>query len=403
MESDDANGNQINELLRGAVDTVELGELKDKLIKSRSRGVPLVIKAGFDPTAPDLHLGHTVLLNKLRQFQKLGHTVVFVVGDFTAKIGDPTGKGGVRPAISDAQIIQNSKTYTEQAFKILDSGKTEIRYNSSWLGKLSSSDIIKLMANMTVSRMLERDDFKKRFRGGIPIYLHEMLYPLLQGYDSVAIHADVELGGTDQLFNLFVGRLLQKQYHQPSQIVMTMPLLEGLDGKNKMSKSLGNYIGITEEANIQFGKAMSIPDSIMWRYFDLVTDFSNDRIDKLKKETKNGTIGMKEAKEILSSAIVERFWGSDKARNAKEYFNKLFSKKEIPDDIKEMALEFDDNIELATLLKMTGISKSRGEAKRKIKEGAVYVNGVRIDRMPEASDSFVIKLGKKIMRIRRES
>ncbi len=402
MKINDVIDTQTNELLRGTVDIVEPDELRNKLIVSQKTGVPLIIKAGFDPTAPDLHLGHTVLLNKLRQFQKLGHTVVFVVGDFTAKIGDPTGKGSLRPALSDSQIIQNSKTYTDQAFKILDPEKTKISYNSSWLGLLSSSDIIKLMANMTVSRMLERDDFKKRFRGNTPIYLHEMLYPLLQGYDSVAIHADVELGGTDQLFNLFVGRLLQKQHHQPPQVVMTMPLLEGLDGKNKMSKSLGNYIGIAEDANLQFAKAMSIPDSIMWRYFDLVTDFSNAQIDKFKEETKSGVMGMKEAKEMLSFAIVERFWDSAKAENAKEHFDKLFSKKEIPEDIKEMTLVFDNNIELATLLKLAGLSKSRSEAKRKIKEGAVYIDSVKIDKMPKVSGSFVIKLGRKIIRIKQE-
>ncbi|HDH10445.1 MAG TPA: tyrosine--tRNA ligase, partial [Deltaproteobacteria bacterium] len=315
--------NQLSELLRGSVDVAERTELKNRLKRSAESKIPLIVKAGFDPTAPDLHLGHTVLLNKLHQFQKFGHRIIFVVGDFTALIGDPTGKSGLRPPLSEDLIKQNAETYTQQAYKILDPDKTEVRYNSSWLGILSSNDIIKLMTSMTVSRMLERDDFKRRFKSEKAIYLHEMLYPLLQGYDSVAIKADIELGGTDQLFNLLVGRSLQKLHNQKPQIVMTLPLLEGTDGKNKMSKSLGNYIGITEDPNTQFGKTMSIPDEIMWRYFTLVSSFDGNRISELKSDVANNKIGMKEAKETLAYDIVERFWGKDKAHDAKLYFNQL--------------------------------------------------------------------------------
>ncbi len=390
---------QFEELLRGCIDVVEKKELRSRLENSLETGVPLIVKAGFDPTAPDLHLGHTVLLNKLHQFQKFGHKVVFVVGDFTARIGDPTGKSSLRPPLSEEQIKQNAKTYTEQAYKILNSEKTEIRYNSSWLGALSSGDIIRLLANMTVSRMLERDDFKKRFKSEKAIYLHEMLYPIFQGYDSVAIKADIELGGTDQLFNLLVGRNLQKSYNQKPQIVMTLPLLEGTDGKNKMSKSLGNYIGITEDPNTQFGKTMSIPDTIMWRYFELVSSYDGNRIFSLKTDVEKNRLGMKEAKELLAYDIVERFWGAGKADDARSYFNQLFSKKETPENIEEKNVKFDSGMELATLLKEIGFAKSRSEAKRKIKEGAVRINGEKVRAIPENAESIIIKLGKKIMKI----
>lgn len=391
--------NQLSELLRGSVDVVERTELKNRLKRSAESKIPLVVKAGFDPTAPDLHLGHTVLLNKLHQFQKFGHRVIFVVGDFTALIGDPTGKSGLRPPLSEDLIKQNAETYTQQAYKILDPNKTEIRYNSSWLGILSSNDIIKLMTSMTVSRMLERDDFKRRFKSEKAIYLHEMLYPLLQGYDSVAIKADIELGGTDQLFNLLVGRSLQKLHNQKPQIVMTLPLLEGTDGKNKMSKSLGNYIGITEDPNTQFGKTMSIPDEIMWRYFTLVSSFDGNRISKLKSDVANDKIGMKEAKETLASDIVERFWGKNKAHDAKLYFNQLFSKGQIPENIEQINIKFDADLELATLLRDVGLAKSRSEAKRKIREGAVRIDGNKIELLPKSAQTIVIKLGKKIIKV----
>ncbi|NOZ84595.1 MAG: tyrosine--tRNA ligase [Epsilonproteobacteria bacterium] len=391
--------NQLSELLRGSVDVVERAELENRLKRSAESKIPLVVKAGFDPTAPDLHLGHTVLLNKLHQFQKFGHRVIFVVGDFTARIGDPTGKSGLRPPLSEDLIKQNAETYTQQAYKILDPDKTEVKYNSSWLGILSSKDIINLMTSMTVSRMLERDDFKRRFRSEKAIYLHEMLYPLLQGYDSVAIKADIELGGTDQLFNLLVGRSLQKLHNQKPQIVMTLPLLEGTDGKNKMSKSLGNYIGITEDPNTQFGKTMSIPDEIMWRYFTLVSSFDGNRISELKSDVANDKIGMKEAKETLASDIVERFWGKDKAHDAKLYFNQLFSKGQIPEDIEQVDIKFDADLELATLLRDVGLVKSRSEAKRKIREGAVRIDGNKIELLPKTAQTIVIKLGKKIIKV----
>ncbi len=391
--------NQLSELLRGSVDVVERTELENRLKRSAELKIPLVVKAGFDPTAPDLHLGHTVLLNKLHQFQKFGHRVIFVVGDFTALIGDPTGKSGLRPPLSEDLIKQNAETYTQQAYKILDPNKTEIRYNSSWLGILSSNDIIRLMTSMTVSRMLERDDFKRRFKSEKAIYLHEMLYPLLQGYDSVAIKADIELGGTDQLFNLLVGRSLQKLHNQKPQIVMTLPLLEGTDGKNKMSKSLDNYIGITEDPNTQFGKTMSIPDEIMWRYFTLISSFDGNRISELKSDVAKNKIGMKKAKEMLAFDIVERFWGKDKARNAELFFNQLFSKGQIPEDIEQKNVKFDTNLELATLLRDVGLAKSRSEAKRKIKEGAVKIDGNKIEMLPKSAQSIVIKLGKRIIKV----
>ena len=391
--------NQLSELLRGSVDVAERTELKNRLKRSAESKIPLVVKAGFDPTAPDLHLGHTVLLNKLHQFQKFGHRIIFVVGDFTALIGDPTGKSGLRPPLSEDLIKQNAETYTQQAYKILDPDKTEVRYNSSWLGILSSNDIIKLMTSMTVSRMLERDDFKRRFKSEKAIYLHEMLYPLLQGYDSVAIKADIELGGTDQLFNLLVGRSLQKLHNQKPQIVMTLPLLEGTDGKNKMSKSLGNYIGITEDPNTQFGKTMSIPDEIMWRYFTLVSSFDGNRISELKSDVANNKIGMKEAKETLAYDIVERFWGKDKAHDAKLYFNQLFSKGQVPENIEQIDIKFDADLELATLLRDVGLTKSRSEAKRKIREGAVRIDGNKIELLPKSAQTIVIKLGKKIIKV----
>ena len=391
--------NQLSELLRGSVDVAERTELKNRLKRSAESKIPLVVKAGFDPTAPDLHLGHTVLLNKLHQFQKFGHRIIFVVGDFTALIGDPTGKSGLRPPLSEDLIKQNAETYTQQAYKILDPDKTEVRYNSSWLGILSSNDIIKLMTSMTVSRMLERDDFKRRFKSEKAIYLHEMLYPLLQGYDSVAIKADIELGGTDQLFNLLVGRSLQKLHNQKPQIVMTLPLLEGTDGKNKMSKSLGNYIGITEDPNTQFGKTMSIPDEIMWRYFTLVSSFDGNRISELKSDVANNKIGMKEAKETLAYDIVERFWGKDKAHDAKLYFNQLFSKGQVPENIEQIDVKFDADLELATLLRDVGLTKSRSEAKRKIREGAVRIDGNKIELLPKSAQTIVIKLGKKIIKV----
>ncbi len=391
--------NQLSELLRGSVDVAERTELKNRLKRSAESKIPLIVKAGFDPTAPDLHLGHTVLLNKLHQFQKFGHRIIFVVGDFTALIGDPTGKSGLRPPLSEDLIKQNAETYTQQAYKILDPDKTEVRYNSSWLGILSSNDIIKLMTSMTVSRMLERDDFKRRFKSEKAIYLHEMLYPLLQGYDSVAIKADIELGGTDQLFNLLVGRSLQKLHNQKPQIVMTLPLLEGTDGKNKMSKSLGNYIGITEDPNTQFGKTMSIPDEIMWRYFTLVSSFDGNRISELKSDVANNKIGMKEAKETLAYDIVERFWGKDKAHDAKLYFNQLFSKGQVPENIEQIDVKFDADLELATLLRDVGLTKSRSEAKRKIREGAVRIDGNKIELLPKSAQTIVIKLGKKIIKV----
>ncbi len=385
---------------RGTSEVIEENELLEKLKKKKT----LIVKAGFDPTAPDLHLGHTVLLWKLRDFQELGHTVYFIVGDFTAKIGDPSGRNKVRPPLSEEEVKENAKTYTQQAFKILDPNKTKVLFNSTWLSKLGSEGLIKLCGKYTVARMLERDDFKKRFEAGIPIYIHEFIYPLLQGYDSVAINADVELGGTDQKFNLLVGRHLQREFGQEPQVCITMPILEGLDGVKKMSKSYKNYIGILEPPETQFGKVMSIPDELMWKYFELVTRISEEKIKELKEGVESGKYHPMEVKKFLARTIVSLFHGEDAAKEAQKYFEKVFSKKELPENIPEISVDLNmtggrKEVSLAYLIKLIGFAPSTSEAKRIIKGGGVKINGEKIldDKyiVDLSKGEFILQVGKK--------
>ncbi len=362
------------ELLRGTEDVLLVDEFRERL----SLGRPLNIKAGFDPTAPDLHLGHTVLINKMRQFQQLGHKVVFLIGDFTGLIGDPTGKNTTRPPMTAEEIASNAETYKDQVFKILDPDLTEVAFNSSWNDKLGARGMIQLAARHTVARMLERDDFNKRYKTGQPISIHELLYPLMQGYDSVMMKTDVELGGTDQKFNLLVGRELQKQYGQTPQIVMTVPILEGLDGVNKMSKSLGNYIGITDSPSDMFGKLMSISDELMWRYFELLSFRSNDEIEALKESMTLGK-NPRDIKFALCDEIVTRFHSPTDAGYAKREFINRFQKGAIPEDIPEVLLNAPgQGIPVATLLRKSGLVSSNGEGMRMVDQGAVRIGGERV-------------------------
>jgi len=353
--------------------------VEDELVRKLSRGKPLRIKAGFDPTAPDLHLGHTVLINKLRQFQDLGHDILFLIGDFTGMIGDPTGKSATRPPLTPEQVTENAKTYQEQIFKILDPDKTRVMFNSAWMSEMGSAGLIQLAARHTVARMLERDDFSKRYKGGQPIAIHEFLYPLIQGYDSVAMKADVELGGTDQKFNLLVGRELQKQYGQEQQVVLTMPLLEGLDGVQKMSKSLGNYIGIDEPAEEMFGKLMSISDELMWRYFELLSFRPMSEIAGFKRQIEEGT-NPRDIKFLLCEEIIARFHHQAAADKAKESFIARFQKGAIPDEMPEIELSAPEGkLAIANLLKQADLVKSTSDAMRMIKQGAVRIDGERVE------------------------
>ncbi len=389
---------QIAILKRGAVEIIDEDELKARLETSIETSIPLRIKAGFDPTAPDLHLGHTVLIQKLKHFQDLGHQVIFLIGDFTAMIGDPTGKSETRPALTPQEVIENARTYKEQIFKILNPEKTIIEFNSSWMNDMSAIDLIRLSAKHTVARMLERDDFKRRFQAGRPIAIHEFIYPLIQGYDSVALNADVEIGGTDQTFNLLVGRDLQREYGKRPQVVMTMPLLEGLDGVNKMSKSLGNYVGITEPPRDMFGKLMSISDELMFRYFELLSDKSLDEIEKIKTGIKDARLNPRDVKMELASEIVMRFHGKGHADEAKNFFIETFSKRGIPDDIKEVLVKSNSKpLYLPAFLKEHGLCQSASEAKRLIKQGALKIDGNRYqsEELVISKGELVIKLGKR--------
>jgi len=353
--------------------------LEEALVKKLERGKPLKIKAGFDPTAPDLHLGHAVLINKLRQFQDLGHEVLFLIGDFTAMIGDPTGKSATRPPLTRNDVLENAKTYEHQVFKILDAEKTSVLFNSSWMGEMSAADMIQLSARHTVARMLERDDFSKRYKGGQPISIHEFLYPLVQGYDSVAMKADVELGGTDQKFNLLVGRQLQEAYGQEPQVALTMPILEGLDGVQKMSKSLNNYIGITDKPDDMFGKLMSISDDLMWRYFELLSFRPMSDINKMKTDVNSG-LNPRDVKVQLCMEIVERFHSREAAVVANENFVARFRKGAMPDEMPEVRLSSGGGgLPIANLLEDAKLVSSTSEAMRMIKQGAVKINGERIE------------------------
>lgn len=361
--------------------------VEDEFVQKLARNTPLRVKAGFDPTAPDLHLGHTVLLNKLRQLQDLGHHALFLIGDFTGMIGDPTGKNATRPPLSREQIEENAKSYTEQVFKILKPECTEVVFNSSWMGKMSSADMIRLASTSTVARMLERDDFGKRYKGNQPIAIHEFLYPLVQGYDSVALQADLEIGGTDQKFNLLMGRELQKHYGQQPQCILTMPLLEGLDGVNKMSKSLGNYIGITEAPEQIFGKMMSISDELMWRYLDLVSFEPSRVIEGWKEEVEAGR-NPRDIKVMLAQEIITRFHDKRAAIAALEDFEARFRQGAIPDDIAEFSIASNgEDVPLVQVLKQTGMTASTSEAIRMIGQGGVKING-------EKADDKALKLGK---------
>ncbi len=386
----------IDLIRRGSVEIIDEDELRKKLERAISEDRPLRVKAGFDPTAPDLHIGHTVLIQKLKHFQDLGHQVLFLIGDFTGMIGDPTGKSDTRKPLTPEQVEENARTYKEQIFKILDPNKTTVAFNSRWMSSLSSMEMIRLCAKYTVARMLERDDFKKRFHSQRPIAIHEFIYPLIQGYDSVALHADVELGGTDQKFNLLVGRELQRDYGQSPQVIVTMPLLEGLDGVQKMSKSLGNYVGITEPPGEMFGKLMSISDDLMFRYMELLSSRDMSDIENLKNGISRGTIHPKDVKEEFAQEIVERFHGAEVAKSAREAFRAQFTKKQLPDEIPTRNVPA-GNIFLPKLLKDSGLASSTSEARRLIRQGAVSVDGdkVQSDELHFSGGDVVLKVGKR--------
>ena len=380
-------------LLRGADEIIPQHELEAKLAKDK----PLKVKAGFDPTAPDLHLGHTVLINKLRQFQTMGHKVTFLIGDFTGLIGDPTGKSATRPPLTEAEIKQNAVTYKEQVFKILDPEQTEVRFNSEWMSKMSSADMIRLAAQHTVARMLERDDFNKRYSAQQPIAIHEFLYPLVQGYDSVALESDIELGGTDQKFNLLVGREMQKAYGKSQQAILTVPILEGLDGVQKMSKSLGNYIGITDAPNDMFGKLMSVSDDLMWRYFELLSFRSIEEVEGFQSQIQEGA-NPRDIKFLLCEEIISRFHSTADAENAKLDFIQRFQKNAIPDDMPEVQVALGDGLPIGSLTKEAQLCASSSEGMRMVKQGAVKINGEKVSD-PKAivsqSESFVLQVGKR--------
>lgn len=389
---------QFEIIKRGTVEILLEKELLHKLEKSFKENRPLKIKAGFDPTAPDIHLGHTVLLEKMRQFQELGHEVIFLIGDFTGMIGDPTGKSETRKPLTREEVLKNAETYKEQIFKILDPEKTIIKFNSEWLMNLTAMDIVRLQAKQTVARMLEREDFKQRFTSHSPIGMHEFMYPLFQGYDSVVLNIDVELGGTDQRFNLLMGRELQQEYGQEPQSLVIMPLLEGLDGVKKMSKSLGNYIGISEPPKDMYGKLMSISDELMIKYYELLSHISIEELNNLKEGLKSGNVHPKKAKENLAMEIVERYWGKEAAIHAKEEFDHIFKEKGVPDEIPVFELQWDEEeMWLPKIMKLSGVTPSTGEAMRLIKQGAVSVDEQKITDHQKGfkRGNYLIKAGKR--------
>ncbi|OGW40522.1 MAG: tyrosine--tRNA ligase [Nitrospirae bacterium GWD2_57_9] len=389
---------QLEIIKRGSVEVIVEADLLKKLDKSVATGKPLRIKLGFDPTAPDIHLGHAVPLNKARQFQDLGHEVLFLIGDFTGMIGDPTGKSETRKHLSKEEVEKNARTYETQIYKILDPLKTKIVFNSEWMGKMSSSDIIQLAAKHTVARMLEREDFKKRYEAQLPISIHEFLYPLIQGYDSVALKSDVELGGTDQKFNLLVGRELQKEYGQEPQCIVMMPLLEGLDGVNKMSKSLGNYIGINEPAKEIFGKVMSVSDDLMLRYYELVSAVSLNELAVIKADIKAGTLHPMEAKKRIAAELADRFCAAGEGAKARAEFEKVFSRKDMPDDMPLVEIAWEgDKMKLAKIIALAAAAKSNSEARRLIQQNAVEVDQspVKDGDAELAPGTYTIRVGKK--------
>jgi tyrosyl-tRNA synthetase len=424
---------QLAYIKKGAAEIIRESELRERLEKSHKTGKPLKVKAGFDPTAPDLHVGHTVLLRKLKHFQDLGHTVIFLIGDFTGMIGDPSGRSATRPPLTREDVGRNAETYKAQVFKVLDATKTVVDFNSRWLAKMTIEDFIRLVAKFTVSQVLEREDFHKRFHEEKPIALHELLYPICQGYDSVALEADVELGGTDQKFNLLMGRVLQKDYGQPSQIVLTMPLLEGTDGTQKMSKSYGNYIGINEPPQEIYGKVMSISDDLMWRYYELLTDVSVAQIEQMKAEVVSGKHHPMELKKALARRIVQDFHGEQAAKQADANWTKQFQKDEVPENVETALLNLvhEQNkyelkvldysgvrpdfppgdfvgpsipfVRLDKMVHLAGLAESVKDAQRKIKQGAVRING-EVQTLPtviiaQVPYEFVVRVGKMLKRV----
>ena len=388
---------QLDFLSARAVDFINRDDLKKKLEKAAAEGRGLRIKYGADPSAPDIHLGHVVGLNKLREFQEAGHTVVFIIGDFTGMIGDPSGKSATRPALSREQVAKNAESYKEQVFKILDPEKTEVRFNSEWLGEMKFEDVIRLTAHVTVAQILARDDFSKRYAENRPISLVEFLYPLVQAYDSVMVKADLELGGTDQLFNLLLGRELQKIMGQEPQCVMTLPLIEGLDGVNKMSKSLNNYVGVDEEPRDMYGKLMSVPDDLMWKYFEYILCWPADKVKETHAKVASGELHPRTVKDQLGQEVVARFIGADEAKAASEEFTRIFAQKELPDEIPEVVVPAQE-IGLLNLMVDAGLAKTNGEARRLIKQGAVKINDEKVcderaQIMPE--EGMIIRSGKR--------
>jgi len=385
---------QLELIKRGTCEILVLDELKQKL----ATGKPLRVKAGFDPTAPDLHLGHTVLLNKMRHFQELGHTVIFLIGDFTGMIGDPSGKNVTRPSLSREKVLENAETYKTQVFKILDPNLTEIAFNSSWMNKLNASDMVRLTSQYTVSRMLERDDFAKRYKSQQPISIHEFLYPLVQGYDSVALQADIELGGTDQTFNLLMGRELQKAYGQSPQCVITMPLLEGLDGVNKMSKSLGNYVGVQDLPGTMYSKLLSMPDNLVWRYLELLSSLGMSQITKLKKDIENGG-NPREIKDMFAREMVARFYDQNTANNAHISAGNIIKDGVIPDDLPEIVVNSDGELPIGSILNKANLVKNAAQARDLLCAGSVKVNEKVIDLNFKCcvGNSYIVRVGKKII------
>ncbi|HEY1865650.1 MAG TPA: tyrosine--tRNA ligase [Candidatus Acidoferrales bacterium] len=391
---------QLGSLRKGVAEIIREDELRAKLERSRASGKPLRVKLGVDPTAPDLHLGHTVVLRKLKHFQDEGHTAIFLVGDFTAMVGDPTGQSETRPPLSREQVRANADTYLEQVYKILDRERTEVRYNSEWLGKLTAHDIVKLCGHYSLARMLEREDFRSRLNKNLPISVHELLYPLLQAYDSVALESDVELGATEQKFNLLVGRDIQREYAQPSQVALTMPILVGLDGQRKMSKSLGNYIGITESPTDMFGKMMSVSDELMWPYYDLVTDRSPAEVAALRDRVADGALHPMDAKMQLAQEIIAGFHGNEAATRAAAEFQRVFRERQAPEEAPVRTLPRGETRRLTALLVELELAPSRSEAERLLKQGGVEVNGQRVADVKYELDlsqpgEILLRAGKK--------
>lgn len=395
---------QMKIILKGVDEIIGAESLKEKLRRSLQTNKPLVVKLGLDPSAPDIHLGHTVVLRKMKQLQDLGHKVVIIIGDFTGKIGDPTGKSKGRKALTTEKVLENAATYKKQIFKVLDKNKTEVRFNSEWLSKLSFEETIKLASTMTVARMLEREDFKKRYENHVPISIHEFFYPLMQGYDSIAIKADIELGGTDQRFNVLMGRMLQKEAGMEQQTTIFMPLLEGLDGKEKMSKSIGNYIGIDEKPEVMYEKAMNIPDDLIIKYYNLVTDIHPDIVDKIEKELKEGIRNPRDIKMDLAREITELYHGKEESLKAEERFKKIFQKGQTPDDIMIIEISKDNtqngnkaDLDLSEILVQNGLVKSKNELRRLAVQGGLKINNNKIEDFKnlEFEKQNVIQLGKK--------